>query len=56
MEGTIGSSDGMIQIQQNRPSVVPSAPYDPTGHRCIALVYYLGFKVQWLFWLVLVTG
>jgi hypothetical protein len=35
---------------------VPSAPDDPTGRRCIESVYCLGFKVQRLYWLVLVTG
>jgi hypothetical protein len=38
------------------PSGVPSAPDDPTGRRCIASVYFLGFKVQRLYWALWVTG
>jgi hypothetical protein len=38
------------------PSVVPSAPDDPTGHRCIASVHCLGFLVQRLYWVLWVTG
>jgi hypothetical protein len=45
-----GSSDGVSQIIQYRPSVVPSAPDDPTGRRCIASVHCLCFLVQQLYW------
>jgi hypothetical protein len=38
------------------PSVESSAPDDPTGRRCIALVHCLGFSVQRLYWTLLVIG
>jgi hypothetical protein len=38
------------------PSVVPSAPDDPTGRRCIASVHCLCFLVQRLYWSLWVTG
>jgi hypothetical protein len=38
------------------PSVVPSAPDDPTGRQCIALVHCLGFLVQRLYWVLWDTG
>jgi hypothetical protein len=33
-----------------------SAPDDPTGRRCIALVHWLGHVVQQLYWILWVTG
>jgi hypothetical protein len=57
LDGSLsGSSDGVFQIIQYRPSVVPSAPDDPTGRRCIASVHFLGFLVQQLYWALWDTG
>jgi hypothetical protein len=38
------------------PSVVPSAPDDPTWRRCIASMHCLCFLVQWLYWSLWETG
>jgi hypothetical protein len=52
MEGTIGSSDALIQIRQNRSKCGAFS----TGWSDGASVYCLGFKVQRLYWFLLVTG
>jgi hypothetical protein len=38
------------------PSVESSAPDDPMGRQCIALMHCLGFLVQWLYWALWDTG
>jgi hypothetical protein len=40
----------VFKSHSTAPSVESSAPDEPTGRRCIALVHCLGFLVQRLYW------